>query len=295
MKNYDCKICTNKLKDNGHYCMDLCKGDDYETTNNIIKCRCCGNKFIPLKRDLQKVGINHVVCCLCNRKDRDYLINCLRNEVEEVKKERDNYEGAYKCIIKKFEDFQHIDYSKLNFTEREILQGNLQMLRKVLSDNIDFKKQLDLEKQRNRSFENVRQILYKEIKDLRKEKETETFYGKTIEYYLDLDNQLEEQLRINDEFRKSNDEKWEFLNKLGIVGGGEFRRIKFYIEKLQNNLKPFQDEYFKGLSYEAIAELAKKSIRLTKNNTELINSVVNATETTGEWQEKYFKLKGKKS
>jgi len=40
-------------------------------------------------------------------------------------------------------------------------------------------------------------------------------------------------------------------------------------EKLQEDLKPFQDEYFKDLSMGAIAELAKKSIRLGKENREL--------------------------
>lgn len=32
---------------------------------------------------------------------------------------------------------------------------------------------------------------------------------------------------------------------------------------------PFEDEYFKGLNYEQIAELAKKSIRLSALNSEL--------------------------
>lgn len=68
-----------------------------------------------------------------------------------------------------------------------------------------------------------------------------------------------------------------------------------YIEKMQNDLKPFQDPYFKGLSYEVIAELAKKSIRVTKHNTELIKSIANALETTEKWQEKYFKSKEEKT
>lgn len=44
------------------------------------------------------------------------------------------------------------------------------------------------------------------------------------------------------------------------------------IQKLIDmNLKiqPFEDEYFKGLTYEQIAELAKKSIRITTENREL--------------------------
>lgn len=35
IKQYDCKICTNKFKDNGHWCMDICKGDEFEVDNEI--------------------------------------------------------------------------------------------------------------------------------------------------------------------------------------------------------------------------------------------------------------------
>ncbi len=41
------------------------------------------------------------------------------------------------------------------------------------------------------------------------------------------------------------------------------------IEELKENLKPFENEYFKGLTYEHIAALAKKSIKITAENTEL--------------------------
>ncbi len=44
-------------------------------------------------------------------------------------------------------------------------------------------------------------------------------------------------------------------------------------EKLEQKLKPFEDDYFRGLSYEQIAELAKKSIRLTADNIELSDSL----------------------
>lgn len=36
---------------------------------------------------------------------------------------------------------------------------------------------------------------------------------------------------------------------------------------------PFEDEYFKGLSYEMIADLAKKSLRLTSENSDLRNKL----------------------
>lgn len=42
-------------------------------------------------------------------------------------------------------------------------------------------------------------------------------------------------------------------------------------ETLKNSLKPFNDSYFKGLSYQHIADLAKKSLRLTTDNRHLIH------------------------
>lgn len=43
------------------------------------------------------------------------------------------------------------------------------------------------------------------------------------------------------------------------------------IKNQEHQLKPFQDEYFKGLDNVAIAELAKNSIRLTTENRKLEN------------------------
>lgn len=38
---------------------------------------------------------------------------------------------------------------------------------------------------------------------------------------------------------------------------------EFCLQELERKLQPFQDEYFQGLTEEQIAELAKKSIRVT--------------------------------
>lgn len=45
---------------------------------------------------------------------------------------------------------------------------------------------------------------------------------------------------------------------------------EFCLKELEKRLEPFQDEYFIGLNERQIAELAKKSIRLTKENAQLI-------------------------
>jgi cysteinyl-tRNA synthetase len=44
---------------------------------------------------------------------------------------------------------------------------------------------------------------------------------------------------------------------------------EYCLQELERRLAPFQDDYFKGLTEEQIAELAKKSIRITKDNCEL--------------------------
>ena len=49
-------------------------------------------------------------------------------------------------------------------------------------------------------------------------------------------------------------------------------------EQLKTALEPFEDIYFKGLSYEAIAGLAKKSIRITTEHTKYIHALEDIKE-----------------
>lgn len=42
-------------------------------------------------------------------------------------------------------------------------------------------------------------------------------------------------------------------------------------EKLKKALEPFQDDYFRSLNTQHIVELAKKSIRLTEENREMVH------------------------
>lgn len=44
-----------------------------------------------------------------------------------------------------------------------------------------------------------------------------------------------------------------------------------YKKDVQEELQPFKDDYFKGLDNKTIAELAKKSIRITAENSRLEN------------------------
>ena len=61
----------------------------------------------------------------------------------------------------------------------------------------------------------------------------------------------------------------------------KFKEITKELQTVKNNLKPFEDIYFKGLEFEEIAELAKKSIRLTEECSKLeqyINKIAEMLE-----------------
>lgn len=53
--------------------------------------------------------------------------------------------------------------------------------------------------------------------------------------------------------------------------------IQDYID-IKGKIEPFEDYYFNGLTYEQIAELAKKSIRLTTENRELEDKINKISE-----------------
>ena len=63
----------------------------------------------------------------------------------------------------------------------------------------------------------------------------------TDEYVEQLEQQLQTAKEENEKLRKANDEKNEFLQKLGINSGGEFNRIKTYIQTLTQQNKQMKD------------------------------------------------------
>lgn len=62
------------------------------------------------------------------------------------------------------------------------------------------------------------------------------------------------------------------------------------VAELKEKLKPFDNEYFRGLTNEQIAELAKKSIRVTAYNRELEHKLENIKELLYEAQSKSEEL-----
>lgn len=58
----------------------------------------------------------------------------------------------------------------------------------------------------------------------------------------------------------------------------EYEMLELLNKQLEHQIKPFQDEYFKGLDNVAIAELAKKSIRITAENCKLEDILIKIKE-----------------
>ena len=58
----------------------------------------------------------------------------------------------------------------------------------------------------------------------------------------------------------------------------QYNKVVAQNRELQQELKPMRDPYFKGLSTDVIAELAKKSIRVTADNSDLFNLVQDIAE-----------------
>ena len=58
----------------------------------------------------------------------------------------------------------------------------------------------------------------------------------------------------------------------------EYEMLELLNKQLEHQLKPFKDEYFKGLDNVSIAELAKKSIRITAENCKLEDILIKIRE-----------------
>lgn len=78
----------------------------------------------------------------------------------------------------------------------------------------------------------------------------------------DVNNKLQQQL---DQLKAENDELKVMFKDLSY----ENQKFSYQIEEQTKQLEPFKVEYFKGLETIVIAELAKKSIRITAENRKL--------------------------
>lgn len=88
-----------------------------------------------------------------------------------------------------------------------------------------------------------------------------------------INNEYDSLYRLNYENQVKAEENYKRLeqkyNEVLKLAKENADSNEYCIQELEKELEPFKDEYFNGLSNEQIAELAKKSIRLTTYNREL--------------------------
>ena len=77
-----------------------------------------------------------------------------------------------------------------------------------------------------------------------------------------------------DQLKAENEELKTMLKDLSY----ENQKFCYQIEEQTKQLEPFKDEYFKGLDNVVIAELAKKSIRITAENSKLEQTLAEIKE-----------------
>jgi septation ring formation regulator EzrA len=79
-------------------------------------------------------------------------------------------------------------------------------------------------------------------------------------------NELEKRNEINVKQYNSLLKQYNEVLRLAKENADSMERC---CQELEKRLEPFQDDYFRGLNEKQIAELAKKSIRLTQYNRKL--------------------------
>ena len=87
--------------------------------------------------------------------------------------------------------------------------------------------------------------------------------------------EMSEQL---DQLKAENEQLKTMLKDLSY----ENQKFCYQIEEQTKQLEPFKDEYFKGLDNVAIAKLAKKSIRITAENSKLEQTIAKIKEIAEE-------------
>ena len=85
---------------------------------------------------------------------------------------------------------------------------------------------------------------------------------------------IEELLKQLDQLKAENEELKTMLKDLSY----ENQKFCYQIEEQTKQLEPFKDEYFKRLDNVVIAELAKKSIRITAENSKLEQTLAEIKE-----------------
>ena len=120
----------------------------------------------------------------------------------------------------------------------------------------------------NGSCKNIQNCYFKRWQ--RKEQECEELKEK-VKKYGEIN---EQETKDYAELKAENDELKTMLKDLSY----ESQKFCYQIEEQTKQLEPFKDEYFKGLDNVVIAELAKKSIRITAENCKLEQTLTEIKE-----------------
>ena len=117
----------------------------------------------------------------------------------------------------------------------------------------------------------------------------ENIINHLAEYNIKLENQLKAKEQECEELK--NERTVDFVKQLAQLKAEndglktmlkdlsyENQKFCYQIEEQTKQLEPFKDEYFKGLDNVAIAKLAKKSIRITAENSKLEQTLTEIKE-----------------
>ena len=117
---------------------------------------------------------------------------------------------------------------------------------------------------------------YKQLK--RKEQECQ----QAMDNYVQLDLQRVKEYNELVDLYKDKEQECEELKIMLKDLSYENQKLCYQIEEQTKQLEPFKDEYFKRLDNVVIAELAKKSIRITAENSKLEQTLTEIKEIAEE-------------
>lgn len=124
----------------------------------------------------------------------------------------------------------------------------------------------------SRDCDCIERCRYKQL--LRKEQECK---NNKIAHQMELDIYNQECLNLQEEL-KAKEQECDGLKIMLKDLSYEAQKLCYQIEEQTKQLEPFKDEYFKGLDNVVIAKLAKKSIRITAENSKLEQTLTDIKE-----------------
>ena len=180
-----------------------------------------------------------------------------------------------------------IDASKCEWRTGVEHCGNYEcMLNKCCDYNCDWYKRRKLEQQLKAKDQECEELKegYSELTDIVSSYMDDfTGYNEELGGF-DIVLCVKELMEQLDQLKAENDGLKTMLKDLSY----ENQKFCYQIEEQTKQLEPFKDEYFKGLDNVAIAKLAKKSIRITAENSKLEQTLIEIKEIVENMNEECF-------